>query len=144
MTAPTLDITTPLRTAIIAATAITSKLGKFSGDPSVHIRRPAPEGAEFPMVMIGPIVTRSNEDGINSYRPVIVIDIGVYGDAARDFWDVESVAEAIYGLFHRQRGAITVTSYSVIDIVAQGPSPAPVDDLSRVGRRVTLTIRLYA
>lgn len=144
MSAPALDIITPLRAAIIAEAAITSKLGKFSGDPSVHNRRPAPEGAEFPMVMIGPIVTRSNEDGINSFRPVIVIDIGIYGDAARDYWNVEAVAEAIYGLFHRQRNAISVTNYSVVDIVAQGPSPAPVDDLSRIGRRVTLTIRLYA
>lgn len=144
MTAPALDILTPLRTAIIAVTAITSKLGTFNGSASVHTRRPAPEGATFPMVMIGPIVTRSNEDGINSFRPVIVIDIGIYGEAVAHFRDVETVAEAIYGLFHRQRDAITVTSYSVIDIVAQGPSPAPVDDLSRVGRRVTLTIRLYA
>lgn len=143
MTAPTLEVLVPLRTAIIANAAITGKLGKYQGAPSVHTRRPVPVDAGFPMITVGPIITRSDEDGINSFRPVVVIDVNTYGEAVAHYRDVEAVADMIYAMFHRQL-PITVSGYSVTQITASGPSPAPADDDQQVGRRVTLTIRLFA
>ena len=151
MTAPALDVLVSLRAAIIASTAVTAKLGTFQGAPSVHTRRPVPVDAGYPMVTIGPIIARSDEDGINTFRPVVIIDINVYGEAAAHYRDVEAVADMIYATFHRQRGAVSVTGYSVTQITASGPAPAGVTlvgsssgDDSHVGRRVTLTIRLFA
>lgn len=144
MSAPPLELLAPLRASIIAASAITSKLGLFSGAPSIHTRRPAPVGAGYPMIMIGPIVTRTDEDAVNSYRSVVVIDLSTYGEQPSHYRVTEEIADALYSLFHRQRSAITVAGWTVLDIRASGPSPAPVDDESRVGRRVTLTIRLHA
>lgn len=143
MTAPALEVLVPLRSAIIANTAITAKLGKYQGAPSVHTRRPVPVDAGYPMITVGPIITRSDEDLINGYRPIVVIDVNTYGEAGAHYRDVEAVADMIYAMFHRQR-AITVTSYSVTQITASGPSPAPADDDTHIGRRVTLTIRLFA
>lgn len=143
MTAPTLEVLVPLRAAIIANAAITGKLGLYQAAPSVHTRRPVPVDAGYPMVTVGPIITRSDEDGINTFRPVVVIDINVYGEAAAHYRDVEAVADMIYAMFHRQR-PITVADYSVTQITASGPSPAPADDDQHIGRRVTLTIRLFA
>lgn len=143
MTAPALEVLVPLRAAIIANAAITAKLGKYQGAPSVHTRRPVPVDAGFPMITVGPIITRSDEDGINSHRPIVVIDVNTYGEAAAHYRDVEAVADMIYAMFHRQR-PITVAGYSVTQITATGPSPAPADDDQHVGRRVTLTIRLFA
>ncbi|PWJ81482.1 hypothetical protein C7441_11013 [Pseudaminobacter salicylatoxidans] len=144
MTAPTLEVLAPLRAAIIANAAITAKLGKYLGAPSVHTRRPVPVDAGYPMVTVGPIIARTDEDGINTFRPVVVIDINTYGEAAEHYRNVEAVADVIYAMFHRQRTAITVAGYSVTQITASGPSPAPADDDQHVGRRVTLTIRLFA
>lgn len=144
MTAPALEVLVPLRAAIIANAAITAKLGKYQGAPSVHTRRPVPVDAGYPMVTVGPIIARSDEDGINTFRPVIVIDVNTYGEAAAHYRDVEAAADMIYAMFHRQRLAISVTGYSVMQITAAGPSPAPADDDQHVGRRVTLTIRLFA
>lgn len=143
MTAPSLELLVPLRAAIIANAAITSKLGKYQGAPSVHTRRPVPVDAGFPMITVGPIITRSDEDGINSFRPIVVVDVNTYGEAAAHYRDVEAVSDMIYAMFHRER-AITVTGYSVTQITASGPSPAPADDDTHIGRRVTLTIRLFA
>lgn len=143
MSAPTLDVLPGLRAAIIAVPAITAKLGVYNGAPSVHTRRPVPSDAPYPMVVISK-VTRADDDGINDFRPVQIVDINVYGPQPDKYRDVEAVSELIYGLFHRQARALTVTGYSVTDIRCTGPSPAPVDDENTVGRRVTLTIRLYA
>ena len=149
MKAPAIDILPSLRGVVVDESAVTDKLGKFNDEPSVHTRRPVPAEAKYPMVVIGPIITRGNEDGINSFRPILVIDVTIYGEQPAGYRDVELIAETIYGLFHMQRHAFTVPNYSVVNVTATGPTPAPVkagpgDDESRVGRRVTLTIRLYA
>jgi hypothetical protein len=144
MSAPALDVLPGLRAAVIAVPAITSKLGIYLGAPSVHTRRPVPADAPYPMVVIGPNIARTDSDGLSDFRPMLVIDINVYGPQPDAYRDVEQVAELIYSLFHRQARALTVTGYTVTDVRCTGPSPAPVDDDSRVGRRVTLTIRLYA
>lgn len=143
MTPPPLEILVPIRAAILANSTITSKLGLFQGSPSIHTRRPVPVDAGYPMVTVGPIITRSDEDGINSFRPVVVIDINVYGEAAAHYRDVEAVADMIYAMFHRQR-TIAVAGYSVTQITATGPSPAPADDDTHIGRRISLTLRLFA
>lgn len=144
MSAPVLEILAPVRTAIIAHSTIITKLGSYNGSPSVHTRRPVPQDAGYPLIVVGPIVARGNEDGVNDFRPVVVLDIVTYGEQPSHHRDVDEVAELLYQLLHRQRTAITVSSYSVVDLSCSGPVPAPVDDESRVGRRVTLTARLFA
>lgn len=144
MTAPPVGVLAPIYSAIAAVPAITDSLGTFNSVPSIHTRRPVPESAGYPMIVIGPLVTRGDDDGINDFRPLLVVDVTVYGEQPAHYRDVEADAEAIYGLFHRQRGSITVTGYSVTDIRCTGPTPGPTDDDATVARRVTLTIRLAA
>lgn len=148
--APRLRILPPIRAAIAAHLEITSHLAPFNDDYSLFTRRPVPVGAGYPMMVIGPTISLGNQDGINDFRPVVVIDINVYGTRGEpntksdEVRLVADLAEQVFRVFHRQRNAITVENYSVIDIVARGPTSAPVDDDARVGRRITLTIRLYA
>lgn len=144
MSAPILEILAPLRTAIVNTSSITSKLGLYKTSPSVHTRRPVPPEAKYPMVLIGPMVARNDQDGINYFAPVAILDLMVYGTQKDHYRKVEQVSELLYQLFHRQRGAITVEDYSVTDLRCSGPSPAPVDDDTLVGRRVSLTARLFA
>ncbi|PYE89585.1 hypothetical protein [Phyllobacterium leguminum] len=144
MNAPVLNVLPGLYAAVVAVPAITSKLGSFNGAPSVHTRRPVPSGATYPMITIGPVITRSDEDGITDHKPVVVLDINIYGPQPDSYRNVEAVADLIYSLFHRQARSFTVANYQVWMVTCSGPSPAPVDDESRVGRRVTLTIRLRA
>lgn len=144
MNAPSLDVLPGLRSVIIAVPSITGKLGVYNGAPSVHTRRPVPSDAPYPMAVIGPIISRTDTDGLSDFRPTVVIDINVYGPQPASYRDVEAVAEAIYGLFHRQTSALAVQGYTVTDIRCTGPSPSPVDDETKIGRRITLTIRLFA
>ncbi|RWB66574.1 hypothetical protein [Mesorhizobium sp.] len=145
MTAPSLDGLLPgLRAAIIANTGIASLHGLFNDEPSVHTRRPIPADAMAPSTVIGPIAALIDGDGISDYRPTVSIDISTYGQQSKDLRTVDTIAEGIRRMFHRQPTALTVTSYKVVMIRARGPVPAPVDDDTDVGRRVTLTIDLFA
>ena len=138
----TLDLSAPLRTAIIGHTPIASKLGTFNGAPAVFTRRPVPDA--YPLVIVSPDIAVSDQDGISNLRPVVVRDIAAYGlnDTAANYRKVEQIGYALRDLFHRRRQSITVTGYRVIDIVAQGPYAAAVDDDTMAGRRVTLQVRL--
>lgn len=145
MTAPALNspLLEGLLTALAADSTLTALLGQYQGEPSIHTRRPAPAEAEYPMVMVT-AVTRSDEDGINDYRPAVVVDCSVYGDQPKDFRAVEAAADRLYSLFHRQPRALTVTGWHVTQITCAGPTAAPVDDDAKAGRRVTLTVALYS
>lgn len=137
-----LDLAPALRDSVIDAIAISSQLGDYKGEPSVHTRRPAPAGATYPMVMISPDVGVTDGDGLNSDRPIVVKDVAVYGKQPGDYRTVEALGYALRDHFHRNRRSIVPDGYSVIDVQARGPVPAPTDDDKTVGRAVSLTIRL--
>lgn len=150
MKAPKLEVLAPLRAAVVNDAAIAALHPAWSDTRAVFTRRPPPADAPYPMTIIGPVITRGDADGVNDFRPSLVVDVSTYGtqgppgDPVDQLRTVEDIAELIYGLFHRQRRAITVVNYGVTDIRCTGPSPAPADDDQHVARRVTLTIRLYA
>ncbi len=141
-----LDLAGPLRTAVIEATAISEQLSTWEGEPAVFTRRPAPADATYPLAQISPDVAIGDQDGLKSRRPVVMRDLAFYGRLGKPGSDqlrvVEDMAYLARDLFHRQRLAITVPGYDVIDIVAGGPVEGPTDNMNLVGRVVTLTIRL--
>lgn len=128
--------------AVSSNAAITTLLGTFNSEPSIHTKRPVPAAAGYPMVLIGPMLARGDADEIDTARPIPVIDVSVVGNQDGDYRAVEKVASLIFQMFHRTR-TLTVSGYSLIQSRASGPSPMPSDD-SKVGRRVPLTIELRA
>lgn len=141
----TLNLALPaaLRTAIIENEPIVALLGRWKREPSVHTRRPAPEGADYPMVIIPPEnAAASDQDGLRSKRPVLQRDVLVYGDNLGSTREVDEAADLIFALLHRQKWALSIEGFRVIDIVARRPSAAPTSDEKKVGRVIPLTIRL--
>lgn len=138
------DLAIPLRTAIVNNATIIALLPAYKGSFPVFTRRPAPENAPYPMILISTDVSANNEDGINDYRPIQERDVAVYGmnDTAVNYRNVETIARAVRTLFHRQRQAITVSGWHVVTITARGPFAAPTDDDKTVGRVVPLVIQL--
>lgn len=137
-----IDLAPSLRTAISANTTITGLIQTWAGEPAVFTRRPAPAGAEYPFVMIGPDRSVTDADGLTSNRPIAVRDIAVYGIAKDHYREVEMAARSLRELFHRNRWSLAVTGWDVIEVQAAGPIPAPTDDEKTIGRLVSLTIQL--
>lgn len=146
MTAPSLNepLLIALYDAIASSGSITAELGSYEGSPSIHTRRPVPEGVEKPTIVIGPMVTRTDDDGVNDYRSIVSIDVLIAGEQKRHYRTVERLADAVFSLFHRKPGSVTVTGWNTTEVRAIGPYPSPTDEDSEVARRVSLTIQLYA
>lgn len=141
-----LDLTIPLREGLLADAGIVAALPSYgSNGKTIFSRRPVPSDAPYPMIVISPDVTLSDNDGIDHERPIVVRDIAIYGknEPASNYRQVEDVAYAVRHLFHSRKDTLPLTGiYKLIDIRASGPRPAPTNDLQTVGRMVELTIRL--
>jgi len=150
----TLELDIPLRRAVMAMTDITDMLGTYIGEPSIFTRRPVPGEATYPMVVISPNIARGDQDALGTKRPVVMRDVTAYGYTVREttelgqidqYREVEQIAELLYEGFHRNKDFLYLEDegYHLVDVVASGPIPAPVDNVRLIGRVVTLTIRLY-
>jgi hypothetical protein len=148
VTAPDLDLAPALRAALIGEPTIADPLSEWQNEPAVFTRRPVPKDAADPMIIVNPPAAIGDDDGLTSDRPVVQLDIAIYGkkaapgDASDQTRIVEALGFRVRDLFHRQKFAILPDGFSVIGITAAGPFPAPVDDEETVGRLVSLTIRL--
>lgn len=141
------DLSQPFRTAIIGSSDITDYMDAYAGSFPVFTKVPVPDDAPNFLVVVHAQIGDGEDDGLSDQRPSIIRDITVYGPNAREpvndrYRDVEATAFLIQQLFHRKKTSITVPGWSVVDVLAGGPFPAPTDDEQTVGRRVPVTARL--
>lgn len=143
-----LDLGPAIREALIGDTAIATELATWNNEPAVFTRRPVPDDAGFPQAIVNDAAAISDEDGLTSDRPVWMGDVVFYGRKAApgstedQTREVQQTAIRARRLFHRQKWALQVGGFHVIDIRASGPVPAPVDDDKTIGRVVSLIVRL--
>lgn len=137
-----LDLAPALREAIVLDADTGGAVTEWNGEPAVFTRRPVPEDAPAKMIMINPDSAITDEDFLDTEIPVVMRTIVAYGNQPTDYRSVEAIGYALRVLFHRQKSVIRPVGYDVIDIVASGPFPAPVDDDKTVARAVGLKIRL--
>lgn len=138
-----LDIKPAIREAIIGDMAISALLGQYGDSPSVHTTKPAPDGAEYPMVIVSLAIV-GDADLVNKALPIAAPDIAVYGQNPRHKRVVDEIAFMIRGLFHRNRWAMDLGDYGLrmIETTVAGPLPAPTDDETTIGRVLIPTMRL--
>src|SRR5688572_21099513 len=117
-------------------------LGLWNTNPSIHTRRPPPEGAGYPMVISAGDSDIDDDDFTNSDNPILTRDVSVYGNNPDQYRAVESVGYRLRDLFHRRRSSIVVAGWNTVDVTARGPQVGGVDDETHVHRVVTLTVRL--
>jgi hypothetical protein len=137
-------VKTAVRAAIIANAAIADELAVYVGAPAVFTKRPIPDDAGYPCVVVEAHAF-ADEDALVEMHPLIDVDVCVYGrndPQGSEYRAVETVGYNLRNLFHRQRWSIEISGASVTDIRARGPLPAPTDDEKTVGRVVTLQLRL--
>lgn len=139
------NLSEPIRTAIVGTSAITSLLSTYKGSFPVFTRRPVPSDTPFPTIVVSPDVSTTDQDGVFDYRPLVMRDVFAYGrnDLPGQVRAVEQLGHLLRALFHRQRLALTVSGWSVTDIVVSGPADTPVED-QLVGVRVQLSVSLAA
>lgn len=136
-------ISKAIRASLIGIPGIADPLARYKDAPGIFTRRPVPAAAEYPMIVTPSFnAGATNEDGLRSRRPVLVRDVIVYGLQPGDYRVVDTVAGLISQHFHRNRFALSIEGYQVVDIVADMPRAAPTDNDKQVGRLVQLQLRL--
>lgn len=141
-----IDLSSQIRSAIVAD-ALSNDIATFSGSKAVFTRRPAPTGAIYPMVFIGPQIGAGQSDYVNGkLRRSIIYDVLTYGqnDDATKYRTVEKIAFAIAKKFARPSPfVITVPmGWHIVGISGSTPVPAPTDDLNVVGRMSQIFITI--
>lgn len=131
------------RLAIIANEPVAELLGRYKGEPGVFTRRPVPDDAKYPLVLVpSENASASDQDMLRRKVPVLQRDLLVYGDNPKDYRAVDEIAELLFLQFHREKWSLDIEGYRVVDIVARRPVAAPTSDEKKVGRLVTMTLRL--
>jgi hypothetical protein len=144
MTLHVLEALGPVRVALLANTAIVSRLGTWAGSSAIFTKRPVPDNVEYPLIIVGPLSGRNGSgDGINDHRPVAILDVIAYGMRPDHDRLVDEVAELVFSQFHQQRNVV-INNYNLTQILCEGPFPAPADDEKSIARRVRLNLRLRA
>jgi hypothetical protein len=141
------DITKDVRAAILAEPEITNVLSQWQGEPAVFTRRPLPEDATYPLIVIPFDVAHGDFDGLKARREVITKDVFIFGRVAAPGTPedhtrrVDGIARLLREVFHRQPRVLANPDYHVVSINVTGPIAAPTDTDSIVGRVVTLVVR---
>lgn len=139
------DISVPLRDALLASSEITSLLAPYKGSRPIFIRRPIPEDAPTLCILISQDIVSSDDDGVNDRRLVIERDITVYGSndlSPAEYRKVGQLARLIHSLFHNKRHALEVPDWDTVLVTATGPTVIPQDDAQLIAQGVFLTVQL--
>lgn len=139
-----LDIAPAIRTALINESTISGLVTEWQNEPAIFTRRPVPENAATPYIFISEAISITDGDAVNSKRPIVVRDIIAVGHEPDDYRLIEQLGYSIRELFHRERFAVTLDDFTVIDIRANGPKALSSGDEEFVARVVTVTFLLRA
>ena len=137
-----MDLSTAFYSALSADDTVTGYVATYGSYPCIFTRVPVPSDAPYPMLVVMPPASVQDFDFLTNKKLSITQDLMVYGEQDPDYRDVESLAWYLRDLFARNKFAISITDWSVMDIQVSGPTPAPVSDEQHVARRVELTITL--
>lgn len=130
-------ITSALYTKLSSDTTLTGKLSTYNTKPSVFTVDPAPGDATLPYIVISyPVITPY--DTKNTVGRTVWCDVRCYAEADGSAVTVESIAERVRILLHRQ--SLSGTGFTTIWSECDGPVNA--DDGSSYGRIVTLKITI--
>lgn len=138
-----IDLAPAIRAAILAD-PLALDIASFAGSKAVFTRRPAPNGAEHPMVFISPQIPGAILDYVSGdLRREVVYDILVYGqnDDATKYRLVEKIGFAIARKFARpSKKIITMpTGFSLLGVRGTNSMVAPSDNNDTIGRMVSVT-----
>lgn len=129
---------------LLADTNVTSKISVYLNSFAIFTRRPVPEDAKYPMIVVSPLVADTDLDFLRCKRRILSYDIAIYhnNDASANYRLVEELGFYIARKFDKlPRHAMTLpTGVSLVKSLARGPIVGPQDDLVKVSRVIPLEL----
>lgn len=138
------DLFPSIRNFLLSDTDLTQHLSTFNGVKAIFTRRPIPETAKYPFIIINSPNREINSDFLDTAFREVTYNIIVYGnnDTHENYRKVEETAFKIKNKFLRvpKYGMTMPAGYSFVFGNSLGPFSAPVDDETKVGKAVSVTL----
>lgn len=119
---------------LAGSATITAGIGTFQGVPAIFTRFPIPGGAPARRITISSSISDDPWDTKTSTGREVITDITVWTEESGDPSLVESLAEEVRALFHRE--PVDVTGYGNFIAVVGGPIEN--DDDQMYGRVISM------
>lgn len=113
---------------------LTGLLNTYDGEPAIFTTDPAPGDAAMPYIVTAGEVAQEPWDTKTTRGRIATRDVRCYTAESGSAQVVESMAERVYALFHRQE--IAITDYEWVMCECSGPTAA--DEQEAYGRIVTI------
>lgn len=138
------DLLSNIRSLLLSDLDITQHLSIFNGAKAIFTRRPVPENADYPFIIINPPFSDTDRDFLDLAFRDVTYNIIVYGnnDTSQNYRNVEDTAFKIKNKFLRlpKTGMTMPVGYSLVRGNSIGPFIAPTDDEKKIARAVSVTI----
>lgn len=139
-----IDLLPNIRILLLSDLNITQHLSTFNGAKAIFTRRPVPENADYPFIIINPPLPDTDRDFLDLAFRDVTYHIIVYGnnDNPQNYRNVEDTAYRIKDKFLRlpKTGMTMPIGYSLVKGNSIGPFLAPTDDQTKVARAVSVKI----
>ena len=125
--------------AVLAGDAtLTALLATYGGEPAIFTTDPAPGDATLPYIVSAGEVAQTAWDTKTTRGRVAVRDVRCYTDATGSAVVVETIAERVRALLHRQ----TLTISDFVCVIAECAGPVVADGPDAYGRIVSVRLSM--
>lgn len=143
-----IDLQPALRSYILNDVTIFPLIPNYKGSKAIFTRRPVPNDAPYPCIVISNLVSSIRNDfAACGGRVTLTFDFAVYAnnDTAEHYRIVESIAYRLESILHRMPTyALNMPAgSSLIQSTALGPYSGPVDDFVKVARVVSVNFDIF-
>jgi len=121
---------------LLADSTLTALLSTYKTKAAIFAVDPAPEGADFPYIIVGPLVDNAPMDTKNSLGRTVRIDMRCYADNNGNSATIETISERVRTVLHRN--SITISGHTWVSTDCFGPISA--DETGAYGRIVTAVV----
>lgn len=133
-----MSVTEAIYDALAGDATLTALLATYGGEPAIFTTDPAPGDAVLPYIVSAGEVAQSPWDTKTTRGRVAIRDVRCYTDATGSAVVVETIAERVRALLHRQSLAISDFEW----VMASCSGPIAADGPDAYGRIVTITMTI--
>lgn len=120
-------VTEAIYDTLVADSTVTNALTTFNSRAAIFSYRPVPREVLSPYIFIGESRADLHQDTFNTRGRMITHPIWLVFPRQASVASLDSVAERIRTLFHRN-AAIVVSGFSTIEVIAEGPRLGTLED----------------
>ena len=129
-------LTSALYDQLAGDITLTALLGIYKGSPAIFTTDPAPGDAEPPYIVTVGEITQAPADTKTTRGRSLIRDVRCYTKADGSAVVIETIAERIYALLHRQK--FMIDGYQIV--IANCGGPIVADEKDYYGRIISLSL----